>query len=299
MNTKTQPSAKPSEKTNLISSGKAASLLSVAPETLRRYERQGLISSEKTSGGHRRFRESELELLKGQLASKTTKEKIASFKDQANKQQLKMQKKKLREFLGQEVDDNSMMTVRDLTKEYSEIANWLLCPLTTEDPLVQLQAFLLVDDQDFKVYLHPYTNDIMYREFTLSGGGVSVQYFKFELGKLQEIQENSLELFQNNIREYAGKGDGTKTLLSSWWRGEYFLPLFLTGWVLLICLGYIIENSIDGKWFAVAGLGLGVVFLLVLLSFLHYQFLNHYRPLRRVNQDNKLSILNLDDEKVN
>ena len=46
---------------NLLSPGEAASQLHIHRETLRRYEDQGWIQSEKTSGGHRRFLQSEVD----------------------------------------------------------------------------------------------------------------------------------------------------------------------------------------------------------------------------------------------
>jgi excisionase family DNA binding protein len=49
------------EDQELLSVKEAAKMLSVHPETLRRYAEQGLIPASKTSGGHRRYRRKELQ----------------------------------------------------------------------------------------------------------------------------------------------------------------------------------------------------------------------------------------------
>lgn len=58
---------KSEEASELLSPSKAAALIYVYPETLRRYETKGLIKSFRTAGGHRRYKEEYLQLLKKNL----------------------------------------------------------------------------------------------------------------------------------------------------------------------------------------------------------------------------------------
>jgi excisionase family DNA binding protein len=51
---------------DLLHIGKAASLLGVCSDTLRAWEREGKISSIRTHGGHRRYRLSDIEALRGE-----------------------------------------------------------------------------------------------------------------------------------------------------------------------------------------------------------------------------------------
>lgn len=44
----------------LLTAGEASKLLNIHRETLRRYQEKGYIKAIKTSGGHRRYKESEI-----------------------------------------------------------------------------------------------------------------------------------------------------------------------------------------------------------------------------------------------
>lgn len=56
-----------------ITPSEAASILAVHPETLRRYQEEGLISSEKTPGGHRRYDRDEIESFRDIRVTSTRK----------------------------------------------------------------------------------------------------------------------------------------------------------------------------------------------------------------------------------
>ncbi|MBF6213705.1 helix-turn-helix domain-containing protein [Nocardia puris] len=52
------------EDTEVLSVGPAAAILGVSPDTLKRYERDGLIASRRTPTGHRRFLRADVEQLR-------------------------------------------------------------------------------------------------------------------------------------------------------------------------------------------------------------------------------------------
>lgn len=55
-----------------LTTSQAAKILFVSTATLRRYEAQGLIKSQRTNGGHRRFLAKDVEQLKADLAQRPT-----------------------------------------------------------------------------------------------------------------------------------------------------------------------------------------------------------------------------------
>ena len=62
----------------LVSCGKAAKILGVHPNTLILWEQEGRLSAIKTPGGHRRFKISELEKIKGYLTPSQAAEMLGA-----------------------------------------------------------------------------------------------------------------------------------------------------------------------------------------------------------------------------
>jgi len=68
----------------LLTPGEVASLFRVDPKTVTRWAAAGRISSIRTPGGHRRFRESEVRaLLRGDAAAATTPAPRSSVEDES------------------------------------------------------------------------------------------------------------------------------------------------------------------------------------------------------------------------
>ena len=78
----TEPNTK---ETEFLSPAKAAEILYVHPQTLRRYEKDGLLTVSRTSGGHRRYKKEDIQNLKLYLKDQVGVHKKHNSKEIKNK----------------------------------------------------------------------------------------------------------------------------------------------------------------------------------------------------------------------
>lgn len=138
-----------------LTSSQAAAKLLVAPETLRRYESQGLIQSKRTSGGHRRFKSEDIEALKSKLSEQTETKGLEKEESKQSTLQRAQQEKELKALLIDLGIDTrqefNFRTIGEVVSEESSFSDYIFIPVSFQENL-KTNGYFLISDYDLKIY---------------------------------------------------------------------------------------------------------------------------------------------------
>lgn len=154
-------------KEQLLTPSQAAKEICVHPETLRRYEEKGLITSSRTPGGHRRYKQEDIAILKENLKSAPNKPSSNKDKDIA--------------LLTQALSEIGISTkslpeikaVKEIFPDaYGALAEAYVIPLQIQNQQLALIAEIVNDKVSFQPYLYsagwPTSFDFFKGNLTLS-----------------------------------------------------------------------------------------------------------------------------------
>lgn len=200
---------------NTLTPSQAAKELSVSTETLRRYETEGLIASEKTAGGHRRFSKEEIEAFKNERVRNTKIDRIDNSRQSFEDNLYAIQKAALISFLndlGIDEIPKEFKKVNTFSGElYSPYSSWLACPLElkTSDSK-SIVGFLLVDDDEKSIVIYFMPNREGFNsDFALCERAINAFFYHatYKNNTFIKPLENAKDLRENlnNYKKYSLK----------------------------------------------------------------------------------------------